>query len=155
MTSHLFRILKTILSCLQHNLKKAKLLLLLFFANSMSCDKYGNVRWLHFTSVSYPENSIIMFTLPRSVLWQPSKVGIYSHQYIAINSIYYCSYMDQNSLKIEMRNKQTMIGLIRRGRLVYVWTYYISCSCILSGILCNEEQKKKDLNNSKVNSQMP
>merc|ERR1711973_434030 len=29
-----------------------------------------------------------------------------------------------------MRNKQTMIGLIRRGRLVYVWTYYISCSCI-------------------------
>ena len=141
MTSHLFRILKTILSCLQHNLKKAKLLLLLFFANSMSCDKYGNVRWLHFTSVSYPENSIIMFTLPRSVLWQPSKVGIYSHQYIAINSIYYCSYMDQNSLKIEMRNKQTMIGLIRWGRLVYVWTYYISCSCILSGILCNKEQK--------------
>ena len=49
--------------------------------------------------------------------------------------------MDQNSLKIEMRNKQTMIGLIRRGRLVYVWTYYISCSCILSGILCNKEQK--------------
>ena len=45
--------------------------------------------------------------------------------------------MDQNSLKIEMRNKQTMIGLIRRGRLVYVWTYYISCSCIAL-VLCIE-----------------